>query len=156
MAQDTDTGPVTIDLSRQELRSVDELPYTAAIAAGVKLVMLSWARFPAFGTNAPAGLAPTIVQGELRDRLHFTGVTITDALGAGALGAYGGYAQRAVSAARAGDDLLLCSTASAAGNSPTKGIAALNGLLAGLEDRSVNRSAAEAAVARIVSLRMAP
>ena len=54
--------------------------------AGVKLAMVSWANYPALGTRLPAALAPSIVQGELQDRVGFTGVTITDALGAGALG----------------------------------------------------------------------
>jgi beta-glucosidase-like glycosyl hydrolase len=58
---------------------IDEVPFQAAIAAGVKLVMVSWAVYPALGAR-PAGLSPNVVQGELRDRLHLTGVTITDAL----------------------------------------------------------------------------
>ena len=55
------------------------------------------------------GLSPTIVERELRQRLKFRGVTITDSLEAGALTAYGPSAQRAVLAAKAGMDVLLCS-----------------------------------------------
>ena len=84
-SQNTDAGPVTLYLSLATIRSIDEVPFAAAIAAGVKLVMVSWAVYPAMGAR-PAGLSPNVVQGELRGRLDFTGVTITDALEAGALG----------------------------------------------------------------------
>jgi beta-N-acetylhexosaminidase len=118
--------------------------------------MVSWATYPALDRYAPAGMSPAVVQGELRGRLGFQGVTITDGLGAGALYAYGGFAHRAVSASRAGADLLLCSTPSSAGNSPANGVAALNGLVAGFEDGAVSRTTAEASVARIIALRTSP
>jgi len=54
-------------------------------------------------------MAPASGQ-ELRGRNnYFTGVTITDALEAGALGAFGSTGQKAVTAADAGMDLILCS-----------------------------------------------
>jgi beta-N-acetylhexosaminidase len=106
--QNTDNEPVTINLSAQTLRSVDELPYRSAVKAGVKLAMLSWANYPALDRRLPAGLSPTIIQGELQRRLGFSGVTITDALGAGALGAYGSLQNKTMLAARAGMDALLC------------------------------------------------
>jgi beta-N-acetylhexosaminidase len=42
-SQNTDAGPVTLTLSTSTIRSVDESPFRAAIAAGVKLIMVSWA-----------------------------------------------------------------------------------------------------------------
>jgi beta-N-acetylhexosaminidase len=111
--QNTDLGPVTIAASASTLRSIDEVPYRAAISAGTKLVMLSWAVYRALDADRPAGLSATVV-GELRNRLGFPGVTVTDALEAGALRAYGGTAERAVLAAAAGMDLILCSARDAA------------------------------------------
>ncbi len=107
--QNTDLGPVVLDTDLSTLRAVDEAPYPAAVFAGVKLVMLSWAVYPALDPDRPAGLSPTIVGRELRGRNGFRGVTITDALEAGALGAFGGTGRRAVAAAAAGMDLILCS-----------------------------------------------
>jgi beta-N-acetylhexosaminidase len=78
--ENTDNRPVTLNLPLATIRDVDELPYQAAIAAGVRLVMVSWAVYPALDPGRPAGLSPTIVGGELRQRLGFKGVTITDAL----------------------------------------------------------------------------
>ncbi|HEX9032787.1 MAG TPA: glycoside hydrolase family 3 N-terminal domain-containing protein, partial [Streptosporangiaceae bacterium] len=108
-AQNTDLGPVTLGLSANTIRNVDELPYKAAIARQVKLVMASWALYPALDTRYPAGLSWTIIHGELRGRLGFAGVTITDALEAGALRNFGSTGNRATLAAKAGMDLLLCS-----------------------------------------------
>ena len=147
-AQDTDLRPVTLGVPRAALRGVDELPYRAAIAAGVKLVMLSWAVYPALDPARPAGLSPAIVQGELRQRLGFRGVTITDALGAGALARFGGIGQRARLAALAGMDLLLCSDHQVA-----EGEQALAGLAAGYRSGQPSRAASRAAVARILALR---
>ncbi|KAA2257926.1 beta-N-acetylhexosaminidase [Solihabitans fulvus] len=147
-AQDTDAGPVTLALSRSQLRSVDEAPYPAAIAAGVKLVMVSWATYPALDPNRPAGLSPTVVGRELRGRLGFTGVTVTDALEAGSLGAFGTTGQRAVAAALAGMDLLLCAARDA-----TQGADAATALTNALAGGQLDRAAFHAAVGRISALR---
>jgi beta-N-acetylhexosaminidase len=147
-AQDTDLRPVTLGVSRPALRGLDELPYRAAVAAGVKLVMLSWAVYPALDPARPAGLSPAIVQGELRHRLGFRGVTITDALGAGALARFGSIGHRGQLAALAGMDLLLCSDHRVA-----EGTQALAGLVAGYRSGQLSRASGQAAVARILALR---
>ena len=146
--QDTDTGPVTLNVSLHSLRAVDELPYRSAISAGVQLVMVSWATYPALDRDRPAGLSQTVVQGELRRRLKFGGVTITDALEAGALRAYGATSNRAVLAAHAGMDLLLC-----AAERPSEGGEAVDALASALQTGRLSRSAFEASVSRVVSLR---
>ncbi len=122
-SQDTDDVPVTIHLSAATIRAVDEYPYKAAIAAGVKLVMVSWAKYPSLGTDLPAGLAPAIVRGELRKRLGFSGVTVTDAIGAGALASYGSTGNRSLKAAEAGMELILAS-----GESPGEGEQSMDAL----------------------------
>src|SRR6266536_4275178 len=147
--QNTDERPVTLRLSQHSIRTVDELPYKAAITAGVKLVMASWAAYPALGSHRPAGLSSKIVQGELRQRLGYTGVTITDSMGAGALVHYGTTAHRSVLAATAGMDLLLC-----ASERVGQGIQGLDGLLGGYRDGTLNKTAFRAAVRRIIALRV--
>ena len=146
--QDTDDVPVTLNLPLDTIRSVDELPYGAAIAAGVKLIMVSWAVYPALDPSRPAGLSPVVVQGELRGRLGFKGVTITDALEAGALSAYGSYQNRALLAAEAGMDLILCSV-----QDVTEGEQAAAGLQAGYQDGTLARRAFTAALQRVIALR---
>jgi beta-N-acetylhexosaminidase len=146
--EDTDLMPVTIDLPAQTLRTVDEVPYKAAIAAGVKLVMVSWATYPALDPGRPAGLSPAIVQGELERRLGFGGVTITDALGAGALQAYGSLPNRTMLAAKAGMDALLCT-----GIKPLPGQQCLAGLADGYRDGALPATQFRAAVAQLLQLR---
>jgi beta-N-acetylhexosaminidase len=149
-SQDTDTGPVTLTVSLSELRSKDEAPYPAAIAAGVELIMVSWAIYPALDATYPAGLSSTVVQGELRGRLGYQGVTITDALEAGALTAFGSYGQRAVLAAQAGMDLLLCSA-----QDPSEGQAVTSALASALDGGQLNSVAFNAAIQRVTTLRNA-
>lgn len=147
-AQNTDLATVTLDVPRDELRSVDELPFRAAITAGVQMVMTSWAVYPALDPDLPAGLSPTIVQRELRHRLRFHGVTITDALEAGSLEAYGTSAQRGVLAARAGMDVLLCSARDVG-----QGQTTVEALAAAFEHHHLNRGQFEAALHSVLALR---
>ncbi|WP_083976535.1 glycoside hydrolase family 3 N-terminal domain-containing protein [Kitasatospora azatica] len=144
----TDEGPVTLTASREQLATVDETPYPAVIEAGVDLVMLSWAVYPALDPARPAGLSATVVGGELRGRLGFQGVTITDALEAGALHDYGDAGARAVTAASAGMDLLLCSA-----QDPEQGADATTALADALTTGRLDRTAFTAAVDRITALR---
>jgi beta-N-acetylhexosaminidase len=148
--EDTDNVPVTLNVPLTTIRSVDELPYKAAIAAGVRLVMVSWAVYPALDPGRPAGLSSTIVGGELRQRLGFKGVTITDALEAGALRAYGSFQNRALLAAEAGMDLILCSQ-----QNVSEGEQAAAGLENGYRDGQLARPAFNAALDRVLALRAA-
>jgi beta-N-acetylhexosaminidase len=147
-AENTDSRAVTLDAPLSALRSVDEVPYQRSIAAGVKLVMLSWAVYPALDAGRPAGLSSVVVQQELRARYGFTGVTVTDALEAGALAGYGSVGNRAVLAAAAGDDLVLASARDVG-----QGDAAVSALAGALADGTLDSGAFGAALGRINELR---
>ena len=146
-SQNTDMRPVTLQVSLHSLRTIDELPFKAAIAAGVKLVMVSWAVYPALDPGTPAGLSPVIVQGLLRQKLGFQGVTVTDALEAGALQAFGTSRHRAVLAARAGMDLILC------GPGVSEGERAMHGLRSGYLNGTLSKPAFRASLQRVTDLR---
>ncbi len=146
--QDTDENPVTIRLSAATLARDDEHPYVAAIAAGVQLVMVSWATYPHLGSGRPAGLSPVIVQGLLRDKLGFGGVTITDSLGAGALAHYGSLPARAVLAAGAGMDLMLGPSEDSQG-----GAQIMDGLKRAYRSGRLPAAGFQAAVTQILQLR---
>jgi beta-N-acetylhexosaminidase len=105
-SENTDFEAQRLALSKAELRAIDEAPYASFVAAGGKLVMLSTATYPAF-SNRPAAFTKRIATGELRRRLGFRGVTITDSLGGAAVAEFGGQREAAVDGAAAGDDLLL-------------------------------------------------
>ncbi len=147
-SQNTDEEPVTLSASLTTLRTVDEAPYPAAVAAGVKLVMCSWAVYPALDASHPAGLSATVVQQELRSRNGFAGVTITDAIGAGALGAYGSTGNRSVLAAQAGMDVILCSA-----GDPAEADDAVAGLVGAVGSGKLDQTAFTQAVQRVTALR---
>jgi beta-N-acetylhexosaminidase len=146
--QNTDLGPVTLDVPLADLRSIDELPFQSAVAAGVRLIMTSWAVYPALDPQLPSGLSPAIVGGELRRRLKFRGVTITDALEAGAIAAFGTPAQCSVLAARAGMDVLLCSA-----RDVSEGQDTVAALADALQHQGLNPGQFEIALRRTLALR---
>lgn len=143
----TDVRPVTLEQSLDEIRRVDEAPYVGAIAAGVELVMMSWAVYPALD-GRPAGLSNKWVQDELRGRLGFKGVTITDAMEAGSLKGIGSQEETAKLAAAAGMDILLAS-----GRNATQGDVLRKALVSGIQTGRLSRSQFDAATARIVDMR---
>ncbi|KAL8745367.1 MAG: hypothetical protein Q9190_002488 [Brigantiaea leucoxantha] len=148
-SQNTDAGPVTIGLSLNTLRTVDEVPFQQAISAGaVKMVMPSWARYPALDSTYPAGISSKWIQGELRGRLGFTGVTVSDAIEAGGLQGFGDDGERSVLASIAGMDLILAS-----GRDASQGGTIVNALVGAVGSGRISRSAFDAATQRILNLR---
>lgn len=146
--QNTDEAPVTLDVPLSDLRSIDEVPFTAAIAAGVRMVMASWATYPALDAKYPSGLSSAIIQGELRRRLGFRGVTITDALEAGAIAPFGTPAQCGVLAAQAGMDVLLASN-----RDVSEGQDTVSAVAAALRDGTLNPGLSDVALLRVLALR---
>lgn len=103
----TDFGPATIKRSRAQLEATDLPPFEAAIEAGVPLVMVGHARYPALDPDRIASQSPAIVEQLLRGRLGFRGVVVTDSMEARASIATGGITTVCERAVRAGADLLL-------------------------------------------------
>ena len=143
---DTDAVRTRIPATADALRTQDGQPFRTAVQAGTDLVMLSSAIYPALAP-APAVLAPQIVTGELRGRLGFRGVTVSDDLEAGAFAAASSPRQVARAAAQAGVDLLLYA------RSTDAALAASRGLTADLRAGRLQLDAVRAAVARSLALR---
>jgi beta-N-acetylhexosaminidase len=143
--ENTDFAVERVDLSKEELRRVDEAPYRRFVAAGGELVMLSSAIYPAFSPR-PAAFARPLATGELRRRLGFDGVSITDALETVAVRDFGGPARAALAATSAGVDLLLFTDYRA-------GARAQRALARRLRTDPPARAAAEAAATRVLRLR---
>jgi beta-N-acetylhexosaminidase len=144
-AQNTDFAVQRIHLSKRRLRRVDENPYRAFIARGGDLVMLSTAIYTRFSDN-PAAFSARIATGELRDRLGFEGVSITDALQTASVRDFGGPSKAAVAGARAGTDLLLFTDRGAAARAGTA-------LRRRLRSGDLGRGRFEQSVQRVLDLR---
>ena len=70
-----------VHLTHAHLDSVEFRPFRAAINAGASAVMSAHISNPTWlGDDLPATLQRRVLTSELRDSLHFTGLTITDAL----------------------------------------------------------------------------
>jgi len=105
-AVNTDNAPSQIDLPLDQLREVDAAPFETQIDAGVEAIMMSTAAYPALDPR-PAAFADRWIKGELRERMGFEGVVITDDLQTPAVVRFGAAGQLAYFAMRAGVDLPL-------------------------------------------------
>jgi beta-N-acetylhexosaminidase len=102
----TDEASAAVEISGDEFKTVDALPFAAGIAAGADLVMVSSATYPSLDAS-PAVTSSVLIGDELRERLGFAGVVISDALDTPAVATIGSPAQVAVRAALAGVDLFI-------------------------------------------------
>jgi beta-N-acetylhexosaminidase len=141
----TDNAVQKIRLPAAKLRARDEQPFASFVQAGGAMVMLSTAIYPAL-SGKPAALSHAIATGELRDRLGFQGVSISDSLESVAARAVGGPAKTALAAARAGTDLLLFTDLGDAAR-------AERALARGLGNGSLDRAEFQASVDRVLALR---
>ncbi len=107
-AADTDThvqAPV-VTTPEWGLVARDLAPFRAGIKAGVPVIMIGHAQYPALGTgDVPASLSPAVYR--LLHDTGFRGVTITDSLGMGAVNLRYDFPVAAVTALSAGVDGLL-------------------------------------------------
>jgi beta-N-acetylhexosaminidase len=141
----TDEAAQRIGLSKATLRRVDEAPYPRYFAAGGYMVMLSTAIYPAF-SEKPAAFSRAIATTELRSRLGFEGVSITDALETGAVSEFGPPEVAGLAAVRAGADLLLYPT-------PGSARSAHAALVRGLRSGALSRAPFERSANRVLRLR---
>jgi beta-N-acetylhexosaminidase len=93
----------------QRLESVELVPFAAAVAAGVPIIMTAHILLPQIDPENPASLSRTILDGVLRRRMRFNGVILADDLGMGAIAKRYGPGEAAVQTLFAGTDIaMLC------------------------------------------------
>lgn len=110
-AQDSHLALPVVDRSLDELRRRELVPFAAAVAAGVRLVMTSHLALPQVDTESPATMSRALLHDLLREELGFAGVVVSDALDMAGARSAGGVGTVAVRALRAGCDLLCLGTA---------------------------------------------
>ena len=142
----TDDAPARVTLSLGMLRDVDARPFAALIDAGVDAVMVSTAVYSAVDPR-PAAFASRWVTDELRGRLGFRGVSMTDDLGTPAVQSFGSIATRAVLAVQAGIDLPLFSS------SYRESARAAEGLLVAARRGELDRAQLTEQAKRVLALR---
>ncbi len=142
----TDDAPARVTASLETLRTVDAPPFAALVGGGVDAVMLSTAIYPAVDPR-PAAFASRWVSDELRGRLGFQGVAMTDDLGTPAVQSFGSIPARAVLAVQAGIDIPLFSS------TYRSSAQAAEGLLAAANRGEVSAEQLRAQAKRVLALR---
>ncbi len=151
LGRSTDYGPGRVSASRAALSARDLAPYRAAIAAGVPLVMVGTAVYPAYD-SVPAATSPAIVTGLLRKSLGFQGVTMSDDLATRGVSPWFDAGEATVRAVGAGIDLVYVAGNGGSGGD-TVGEQAYGALLKAAKSGRLSRSALQASYDRIVALR---
>jgi beta-N-acetylhexosaminidase len=99
----------------ERLASVELVPFAAAVAAGVPLVMTAHILLPKIDSENPSSLSRVLLDGILRRRMGFGGVILADDLGMGAIARKYGPGEASVRTLLAGTDVaMLCHDWSAA------------------------------------------
>jgi len=93
----------------ERLESAELVPFAAAVAAGVPVVMTAHILLPKIDAEQPASLSRTMLDGVLRRRMGFRGIILADDLGMGAIAKRYGPGEAAIETLRAGTDIaMLC------------------------------------------------
>ena len=104
--KDTHTGIAYDDRSYETFTSSDYLPFEAGIKEGVPMIMMSHNIVSSIDSDNPSSLSPKMHE-ELRNKLKFSGIIITDDLIMAAI--KDNYPDAAVSAVNSGNDLIITS-----------------------------------------------
>ncbi|MDP3298270.1 MAG: glycoside hydrolase family 3 N-terminal domain-containing protein [Thermodesulfovibrionia bacterium] len=94
---------VKADIKR--LWNIELYPFSQAVKAGVKMIMIGHLKVPALDSKFPSTLSQKIMQGLLRERMRFKGLVITDAMNMHAIKL--GEEKACLMALNAGADIIL-------------------------------------------------
>ena len=96
-----------VDLTLDDLRRRELVPFQAAVDAGIDVVMTAHILFRSIDPNLPVTLSPVFIRNLLRDEMGFAGVVMTDGLEMGAISRNFGVQETLELTLKAGVDLVL-------------------------------------------------
>jgi beta-N-acetylhexosaminidase len=101
-----------IDRNKRQLQQNETVPFVSLFGQ-TGMIMIAHGHFPGLGDEkpVPASLSPRIIEGFLRKKLGYLGVTVTDDLTMGAITSLGLTPELFLRAFEAGNDMLLFSQA---------------------------------------------
>ncbi|MGH3094603.1 MAG: glycoside hydrolase family 3 protein [Streptosporangiales bacterium] len=135
-------APVT--RSRKRLERIDLVPFKAAVAHRVPVVLTGHLDVRAIDPGTPSSLSRKVVHGLLRQDVGFDGVAITDASTMEPVATYGA-GDAAVRAVRAGEDIVLM---------PADVHAAYRGVIDAVHSGDLSRARVDRAATRVTALRL--
>ncbi len=126
-------------------RRVDLPPFEEAVRSGVDVILVGHLAVPALDPSGrPATISPLLNEDLLRKQLHFKGVVMTDALNMGGITSWGSSGTVAVESLGAGSDMLLM---------PVDPYAAVDAVVAAVQDGRISMARLNASVERVLSLK---
>lgn len=144
-AGDSHTGDVVSLRSAEEIRACEYKPFQAGIEAGCPFVMVGHIETPNLAADGlPASLSKTMITDELRGRLGFEGVVISDSFVMGAITQRYAPADAAVRFIQAGGDMILM---------PENLQDAYQGLLEAVGEGVIDESRIDESVMRILEVK---
>jgi beta-N-acetylhexosaminidase len=144
-AVDSHSRLPTVNVDREVWERRERVPFAAAIEQDVAIVLVGHLAMPQLDPSAePATISPVLINELLREELGFDGVVMSDALN---MGAVSGVApgELAVASVLAGIDVILI---------PPSLTDAAAGLLSAVEDGRISAEVLDAAVARVLRLKL--
>ncbi|MFP4322844.1 MAG: beta-N-acetylhexosaminidase [Anaerolineales bacterium] len=144
---DTHLALPRLDTPLAQPRTVDLIPYRAALKNDLATLMTTHTIYTALDSAHPATLSAVIIQEMIRDELGFEGVVTTDCMEMKAIDDHYGVQDSVVRAAKAGIDMILFS------HTPAKQAAAYDHLWQAVEQGEVPLEIIHRANARIAALK---
>jgi len=146
--EDSHTSLPLISLPLSRLQTVEFAPFQQAFAGGAGAVMVAHVHYSALDdvANRPASLSPHVVTDLLRETMGFRGISMPDAMDMDAIDTVYSPAEAARLAVLAGHDLIVLG----AHVSPDNHRAAMQRVLAMVEEGEINEARLDSSVRRIL------
>ena len=144
--EDTHKGYVGLDVTIDNLRDTDFLPFKKGIAAGADFIMTSHVSVSQVtGNDLPSSLSDIVVSDILRDELQFENVIITDAMNMKSITKFYDSDEAAILAFQAGNDMILM---------PDDFTLAVEGILDAVNEGDIDVEQIDQAVLRILKTKI--
>ncbi len=145
-ATDSHKSMPVSNITKEELRKIHLLPFTAAIQKGVEMIMVAHILLPSID-NTPVPFSNVFIQDILRNDLGFSGIILTDDLNMGAISNSYEIEEAAVRAIEAGVDMVLIA------GTQEKQRAAYNAVLESARSGKISEERIDESVYRILKLK---
>lgn len=143
-ATDSHAGTAITSKTMDQLEKEEFLAFQSGISAGADMVMVGHITVTSV-TNEPASISSAIVNDELRGKLGYDGLVVTDALNMGAVSGLYDSGALAVKCVKAGDDLLLM---------PSDFKSAVAGVESAVESGDISEERINESVRRILKVKL--
>lgn len=144
---DSHIGLPVVQHDLDRLRSLELIPFRAAVEQGADAVMVAHILLPRLDAEHPASFSKAVITGLLREELGYDGVVMTDDMTMGAIAEHYDTGTAAVEAVLAGADIVLVC------HDYGKENAVLDALSQAVEDGRISSSRLDESVLRILLLK---